>query len=198
MLDEWIRDFTGKGQQGSERLNVGGKKGKYVLVILICLGLLALIWPDSEAGPQKPAAGISPEGTTSSSTIKSKMTAELETILSAVNGAGVVKVSLTLTSDGVKNYATNVREERRDTEEKDTKGVQKKITELSTVKDLAVSGGDSLMVEQKYPEVVGVLVVADGASDPVIKEELTEATITLLNIPPDRVKVLARARKEEG
>jgi stage III sporulation protein AG len=73
-----------------------------------------------------------------------------------------------------------------------------KITEQNIERDLAVSGGDTLMVEQKYPEVLGILVVADGAANPVIKEELTEATVTLLNLSPDKVRVLPRTSGKEN
>ncbi|MEN6461237.1 MAG: hypothetical protein ABFC94_07715 [Syntrophomonas sp.] len=196
MLDEWIRDITAKDQSGG-KFSGWGKTGKYGLIILICLGLLALIWPNSKPQSQNVTTGIGTSSVKSDANVKTQMVTELESILSSVDGAGTVQVSLTLTSDGIKNYATNVREERQDTEEKDTKGQSKKITEQNIERDLAVSGGNSLLVEQKYPEVVGVLVVADGASDPAIKEELTAATVTLLDLSPDMVRVLPRTSGKE-
>lgn len=197
MLDEWIRDITTKGEQSNGIFSGWGKKGKYGLIILICVGLLALVWPGGKPQSQNISTGTAASNVKSAGSIKSQMIAELESILSSVAGAGTVQVSLTLTSDGVKNYAANEREEQRDTEEKDVRGLQKKITERNIQRDLAVSGGDLLMVEQKYPEVVGVLVVADGANDPVIKEELTEAAVTLLNLSPDKVRVLPRTPGKE-
>lgn len=198
MLDEWIRDIAGKGNQSDEKFSGWAKKGKYGLIILICLGLLALMWPASKPQSQNVTTGTGTSSMKSSESVKTQMTAELESILSLVKGAGAVQVSLTLTSDGIKNFATNVREERQDTEEKDSKGTQKKTTQQNIERDLAVSGGESLMVEQKYPEVVGVLVVAEGASDPAIKEELTEATVTLLNLSPEKVRVLPRTSGKEN
>jgi stage III sporulation protein AG len=197
VLDEWIRDITAKRDQGREKFSGWSKKGKYGLIILICLGLMALIWPSGKTQPQNSSTGTAASNARSAGGVKEQMISELESILSSVDGAGAVQVSLTLTSDGIKNYATNVREEKQDIEEKDNSGSQKKTAEQSIQRDLAVSGGDSLLVEQKYPEVVGVLVVADGASDPVIKEELTEAAVTLLNISSDRVRVLPRTSGKE-
>ncbi|HCF51291.1 MAG TPA: stage III sporulation protein AG, partial [Syntrophomonas sp.] len=48
-----------------------------------------------------------------------------------------------------------------------------------------------LLVEEKTPEVLGVLVVAAGASNVAVKEQLSSATATLLNIPLHRVMVVA-------
>ena len=42
------------------------------------------------------------------------------------------------------------------------------------------------------PEILGVLVVADGAQDPQVKENLAQATATLLDISPHRVRVMPR------
>lgn len=197
MFDEWIRDNTAKGEQIDNKLNRWGQKGKYGLIILICLGLLALLWPTSRSQPKNVVTGKGTGNITNTGSVKAQMVNELESILSSVEGAGTVQVSLTLTSEGIKDFATNVREERQNTEEKDTRGTQKKTTQQNVERDLAVSGGDSLMVEQKYPEVLGVLVVADGADNPVIKEELTEATVTLLNVSPDKVRVLPRSSGKE-
>jgi stage III sporulation protein AG len=187
-LEEWIRGIK---EETGEKFSLRGKKGRYLIVILVCLGLLALLWPTKNNSALQnglPKAGNAEK----ESGIKAQMQAELETILSQVDGAGQVEVSLTLASDGLKKYAVNLKDETRQTEEKDYKGIERTINEQSTVQDLAVSGGDSLLVEQKSPEVVGVLVVAEGAKDPLIKEELTNITATLLNLSVHKVRVVAR------
>ncbi len=53
------------------------------------------------------------------------------------------------------------------------------------------------MVEQKSPQILGVLVVADGACDPMVKEELTNVTATLLNLSAYQVRVAARRPNAE-
>lgn len=197
MLEEWIRDFTAKKEDKNERLAWWGKKGKYVLVMVICLGILALLWPNSKPQSSGIATKTGTTKATNSADVKSRMTTELENILASVEGAGMVKVNLTLRSDGLKNYAANTREERQDSEEKDNKGTEKKTSQQNVTRDLTVSGGSPILVEQEYPEVLGVLVVADGARNAVIKEELIEAVSTLLNLPPDKVTVLPRGTVKE-
>jgi len=153
-----------------------------------------LIWPvtRSEQPKHKTLQEASPQITNSESDVKFRLTADLESILSQIEGAGTVKVSITLSSGGVKTYANNIRKESRETEEVDSKGVNKKINEESIVQDLAVSSGSPLLIEEKIPEILGVLVVADGAKIPAVKEKLTNATVTLLNISPHKVRVMSR------
>lgn len=197
MLEEWIRGMTAQddGKTGFMR----GKKAKYLLVILICLGLLVLIWPTTSIKPQVSESGASKNSVTAGSTdnTKAQLRDELAAILAQVEGAGKVEVSLMLTSEGVKTFAANTRDESRNTHEIDRQGVEKKIVEQNVVQELAVSGGQALLVEQKYPEVVGVLVVADGANDPVIREKLINATATLLNISSYKVEVMPRSFESE-
>lgn len=194
MLEEWFREITGPKKESGF---LTGKKGKYVLVIVICIGLLALIWPDTGAKPDKAITTqdkFIPGTTGNVSNAKDQLEKELTAILGQVDGAGKVQVSLTVTSDGLKTFATNTRDEKRETQEVDNKGMERKINEQNSIRDMAVFGGDSLLIEQKSPEVVGVLVVAEGASDPIIKERLTDATTTLLNISPHQVRVLPRVQ----
>ncbi len=194
MLDEWRRKISGGTAKSPPP---GWKQIKYLLVAAICLGLLALIWPSnntesaSEPGTQTAqSAGVG--------RARADLAADLEQILSQVEGAGTVQVSITLSSDGLKNYARNTKNEHRETQEADNVGGDRNIVEESQSSDIAVSGGAALLVEDSAPEVVGVLVVADGAVNTAVKEKLTSATATLLNISPYQVRVEARKGNING
>ena len=188
MLEEWIRKITGKDDKNG--LINWGQKGKYLVAAAICLGLLALIWPPGNSAPNKTTASPA-EQSDGVAQAKDKLAGELEDILSQVEGAGKVQVSITLSSDGLKDYARNTKNEHRETEELDNSGGDRNIKEENQTSDIAVSGGAALLVEDKAPEVVGVLVVAEGAQDGLIKEKLTDAAVTLLNISPHQVRVVA-------
>lgn len=165
-------------------------KGRLVLVALICVGLLAIIWPLGKEGQHK-AVPVSASAEPVLTGKSRQMSFQLEQILSRIAGAGLVQVDIMLASDGSREYARNTREERRDTNEQQIQGLSKRVLEESTVHDLAVSSGNPLLVEERTPEVLGVLVVATGASDVAVKEQLSTATATLLNIPLHRVMVVA-------
>ena len=189
MWEEWIKKIGGNEEK--KGWADWGKKGSYLLVILICVGILALIWPQGKSEVQKAAL---PETQTSSgvSQAKANIANELQNILSQVEGAGKVQVSISLSSDGLKSYARNTKDEQRETQELDRSGGDRNIKENNQSSDIAVSGGSALLVEDRAPEIVGVLVVADGAKNGAVKERLTAATTTLLNISPQQVRVEAR------
>ncbi len=162
-------------------------KGRFILVLVICMGLLALLWP---SGQEKAAQPVS---TTAAAELYAsgkggQISLQLEKILCRIDGAGAVQVNVMLASEGSREFAHNTRAERRDT---DDQGMNKRVLEESTVHDLAVSAGNPLLVEEKTPEILGVLVVASGAGNVAVKEQLCTATATLLNIPLHRVMVVA-------
>ncbi len=189
MLDEWKRKISSSepGFWGS-----WGKKANYLTVaIVICLGLLTILWPQKNNSPvattapaQQPEVGVAQA--------KADLAAELEAILAQVDGAGQVQVSITLSSDGLKSYARNTKDDKRETQESASSSGTRTIIEENQSSDIAISGGSALLVEDSAPQVVGVLVVAEGAQDSRVKEQLTDATTTLLNISPYQVRVVAR------
>lgn len=190
MLEEWIRKISGKGE--NKGLVDWGQKGKYLVAAAVCLGLLAIMWPTGKNIPQETTSGTKVENTEGVAQAKDRLAGELENILSQVEGAGKVQVSITLSSDGLKSYARNTKTDRKETKELDNSGGDRTITEENQTSDIAVSGGSALLIEDSAPEVVGVLVVAEGAQDGLVKEKLTDATTTLLNISSYQVRVVAR------
>ncbi len=190
MLEEWIRRNREIGHP--HKWSINPNKKKYLLVILICIGLLVLIWPVSQTQPNAPNTAGHKAPDVKADNIKNSLAHELEGILSKIDGAGTVNVSLTLSSDGIKSYASNIREEKRDIQETDNRGLKKTTSEHNTTRDLAASSGNPLLIEERNPEILGVLIVADGANDSRTAEQLTNATATLLDIPAHKVTVMPR------
>lgn len=186
MLQEWIRGVV--DDPGTET-GSKSKWGRYILAILICVGILALIWP---MGKEKPAQVTAPSTIGGVEQGQQKITRQLEGILSQVEGAGKVSVSITLRSDGLKSYASNTKNDVRETDEQDSSGGDRKIREENNSKEIVVNGGSALLVEETAPQITGVLIVATGAKDPAIKEELSDAAAALLNISPHQIRVLPR------
>jgi len=189
MLEEWLRGKTAQDVGESARW-FKQPVSRYIMIAAVCLGLLALIWPLGRSPSTANRAVTTVKA--DSAPVQSEMTASLESILSQVAGAGRVKVSISLASDGQKSYASNSRDENRQITEGGTPGGSKLTSEETRVRDLAVSGGSPLLVENKTPEVLGVLVVAEGADRPEVAERLLEATATLLKISPCQVSVMPR------
>lgn len=130
--------------------------------------------------------------------VERELEERLERILGAVEGAGSVEVTLTLASGEESVFAQNLSKQDRVIEERDQSGGNRKTTELNEQGSLvfaeAPSGGREtpVVVKKKRPEVAGVLVLAEGAKDPELREKLVQAVTTLLDIPPYKVTVLAK------
>lgn len=189
MLEEWMRNET----DGDEKKKwwLDASKVKYLLIIIISLGLLALIWPASKVATDTLNDNM-PNPTPTATSVKDNMTNELEAILGQIEGAGEVNVSISLASEGIKTYASNIREESRDIEEADNQGAKKSTSEHNITRDLAVSSGSPLLIEEKNPEILGVLIVASGANNSRTTEQLINATTTLLDVPVHKVTVMPR------
>jgi stage III sporulation protein AG len=125
---------------------------------------------------------------------QSEMEKRLEQILSQIEGAGRVKVMVTLESEGYVEPAYNSIDNKRVTEENDSEGGVRSITEIQANKQVVLlnKGGkeEPLLVKKIEPTVKGVLIVAEGGNSSQIVDRITKATSTLLGVPLYKIKVL--------
>lgn len=104
------------------------------------------------------------------------LSSRLSSVLSQIEGAGEVDVFLTVASEGEKVIAT-----------------ESTVEPDGTVVTVPVfSGGDVIVLEEKYPQVTGVLIVAEGANDLNVRFALLEATSSVLNINQSIIKVYTK------
>jgi len=168
---------------------------KVIAAIIAIIGIALILWPTSPS----PSPSSTPQEQQSLPVPGHQSAAlekDLSQALSRISGVGAVQVKLTLKSEGIKVYATNERVETRQTQEKDQSGTTRNITEQSTDRQLVLSNNAPVLEESKAPEVVGVLVIAEGAADPAVEESLSQAVTGLLGIPASRVTVLPMERGE--
>lgn len=172
---------------------------KYGLWGLIGLGLLLYgTWPGDSGGQPQDAPAATVQTVQRESDIASQER-ELETkaadILRQVAGAGEVKVRVVLKGTENRNYAVNTNLTRRTTQEKDERGGNRTITEVTEQNQLVLTRNGSqevpVMVQAERPPIEGVVVAATGASDPLIKARLANTVATLFHIPVHRVTVIA-------
>lgn len=159
------------------------------VVVLAIVGIALILWPTNPA----PSPSTTPREQTAvpePSPGSAALERELSQVLAQIKGVGAVQTKLTLKSEGTKVYATNERVETRQTQEKDQNGTTRNITEQSSDRQLVLSSNTPVLEESKRPEIVGVLVIAEGASDPAIEENLSQAVTGLLGLPASRVTIL--------
>jgi stage III sporulation protein AG len=56
----------------------------------------------------------------------------------------------------------------------------------------ASGANEPVVIREVHPEIAGVLVLAGGASNPVLRERLIQAVETVLDVPSYRVMVLPK------
>ncbi|KUO50559.1 MAG: hypothetical protein APF76_07885 [Desulfitibacter sp. BRH_c19] len=118
-------------------------------------------------------------------------------ILSQMNGVGKISVSVAYKESPEYEYAVNVSTSEKSITETDQSGgnrVTLDTTEtgnLVLIRSASNTGENPVVVKEIKPEILGVLVVAEGASSPMVKAELTRAVQTLLGINLDQVNVVS-------
>ena len=130
----------------------------------------------------------------SAATYEEQLEGKLSGILCQISGVGEVSAMVTLSSGKEVVPAFNTVESGSETNERDSGGGTRSVTQSSTDKRVASNSGSitadqPLIVKEVMPEVKGVIVVAEGAENPEVVERLTEAVQTVLGVPAFRVKV---------
>lgn len=205
-------NFLGMGGQGAEPKGLPSKdlfRRNLWLAGLAALGIVLLLF--SGTGRVKPAENP-PDRTELSAAASSEqsgkgMSAEEEKIgkklcdmLRQVEGAGQVEVAVRLSASTSAEYAVNTTSGKKTTQEKDQTGGTRLTTEDTSSGQLVMnrsgSGGETPVVEREAaPQVAGVLVVAEGASEAKVKAKLFDATRVALGIEPQKIMVLPMERR---
>lgn len=136
----------------------------------------------SNISGQRPISSTSVDG----HEIVADIEQRLSELLSKVEGAGQVSVMVYADTGSEQVPAYNNEQDTRNDERADGKS-----SEISENRQLALSGKDEpVILKVIIPQIKGVVVVAEGADDILIKSQLNNAVCTLLGIPEHRVQIL--------
>ncbi|WP_110953170.1 hypothetical protein [Anaerosinus massiliensis] len=123
---------------------------------------------------------------------------KLTQLLSRTKGAGNVAVSITLEGSARQEHEKNIVKETKTVQEKDTSGGVRTTTEIKENQQILVNkenGVDKPVVLREInPTIKGVLVIADGAADSIVKANLTKAVETSLGISSYKITVLPQRK----
>ncbi|MBO5143307.1 MAG: stage III sporulation protein AG [Clostridia bacterium] len=123
---------------------------------------------------------------------------KMANILSLINGAGKVDVLITYSSGSEQIPMYNTKQNTIITEESDKAGGTRKTEEVSNEQNIIFNENGNVktpvLKQTINPQIVGVLVVADGAENINIKENIINAVKAALDVPSHRVQVFARKR----
>lgn len=178
---DWLRKWLAAQDES-------GGTMRMVLMAAVVIGVLIMVWPVFNFQRQDSAVSTVAASTLPTSDLEKR----LSVVLSNIQGAGQVELTLFYASSGSKEYAVDKDEEVRETNETSQGGIKRVIKETRVSEQMAGNNQQGLLVDARSPEVVGALVVADGAQQAAVREEIAQALISLLDLPAHRITVLPR------
>lgn len=110
-----------------------------------------------------------------------KEEARLEKILEKIEGVGEVSVMISYEETAKKNIAY----------EKNTSASNGEIHSYD--EKAVMSDGEPLVINERYPAVKGVVITAEGADNPKVRRELTDAVSAVLGVGVHRVCVFKKS-----
>lgn len=195
------------------------KKENFVVIFLIGILMLVIAWPVEEEKTKKDLSksGItdlsssiiesSDEENTSLFTESSRKNADelqtytnflestLEEILSAMEGAGKVRVMITLKASGEAIVEKDTVVSRNSSTEVDSEGGSRNTADSSETEETVFtdggSGTETPFVKQVIcPQVEGVVVCAQGGGNAAVNKNITEVIQALFGIDVHKIKVI--------
>lgn len=154
---------------------IKNKNNKYIYIIII-IGVVVMIL----------SAGIKKKPDIQQSVTNDSYSEEkrLETIISDIKGAGAVSVMITYYESVEKDFAYDVKSSRS---AKDS-GASTENIDKQAVKN----SGEPIVVKEVYPDVKGVVITAEGAGMPAVKNNISEAVQSALGVAPHKISIFEK------
>lgn len=149
-----------------QRIRDNKKLPLYIAAILLSFVLILLLFSGQKTTKQ----------TTANLSYIEQMESKLVVVLEKIDGCGQVSVAISYKSNDEKVYAY-------ETQTNNKNGVISTISSIITVK------GEPLVLKNLPPEILGVVVVAEGADSPLVKLKIVQAVQTLLGVETNNIQV---------
>lgn len=160
------------------------------LVILLgglALGVTLLLWaragPAAGAGAEAEAPPVSEQAADADG--EELLQRQLEDVLSQVKGAGRVRVAVRCSAGAASVYAM----ESADLSDSSSGGGEEQLRQEQKLTVAAVNDRP-VLVRREAAAIQGVVVVAEGAGDPLVRERLYAAVRSLLGLKAAQIAVI--------
>ena len=170
-----------------------------VLILIITLIVINTIWRDKKEitnNEKKSTNSISDKILANDDTIlqgKTELEERLENILSTIKNVGKVNVLINYSESSSIEALYNESTTTSSTEEGDSSGGTRNVTETETKKDIVYSekSGSKEPVTKKtlMPEVQGAIITAEGANDATVKANIISAVGAVTGLSIEKIQV---------
>ncbi len=158
------------------------KNYEIILSLLIIAIVLLIYFSVNEKDTQKKVE-IESSGVTLTDGLEDRMSG----ILTQIDGVGEVGVLITFNSTVEQVTATTENNHSTTT----SSGNNSTTTSTNTSAPI-ISNQNVIVLQEKMPEIIGVIVVAEGADDPKVRLNILSAVSTALNIDKNSIQIYTR------
>lgn len=206
-IEQWI----GKGSNGSKRI----KAFRWLLLLGLTGAALLLYgtfqsggggWLKGTSNREPPAVGVfdgaeqnassTPAVPGSFESVEMTFEARVKSILEEIVGVGQVDVLVTIDSTEEIVVQRNFKDNQQLTDETDANGGKRHTTQHTRDGEIVMyessDGKTPIVTKRIKPKVRGVVVVAKGAENAVVKSLIVDAVEKGLNVPAYRISVVPR------
>ena len=124
----------------------------------------------------------------------SDIESKTEELLSMVDGAGRVQVMITFASEGETVYAEEKKKSTSQMDENAEIGDNRKTDSQTEENTIVMSNnGDGstspVVIKENSAEAAGIVIIAEGGDDVVVKDSLIRAAQALFDVPANKIAV---------
>lgn len=163
-----------------------------IIAGLVIIAIMVLIYSTvTSKGTGKSGTDATETVETSDASVTDNLESRLASILSEIDGAGEVKIMITYSATERLVTATDQNTYTTST----TNGTSTTSTTTSTSTPVIVGGGSGselLVIQQQMPEIVGVIIVAEGAANIKVRLNLISAATTALGVKANSIQIFTR------
>jgi len=203
-LEQWI---GGGGQGGGSRINtfrwliIVGLIGVAIILFNSFVNVKKL--DNENIGREPPAQPTVNESAQNAggernafSSIEEDAENKMKEILEKIVGVGTVDVLVNVDSTEEVVYQKNMKDSQQQSDENDANGGKRRTTQYTRDGEVVTyeqSGTQAPIVTKRVkPQIRGVLIVAKGAENEVVKQLIVDAVEKGLNVPEYRISVVPR------
>ncbi len=198
MLKEKIQGFIAKKTEGNTKRKIENLI-VFLIILIVTIVAINMIWKeDKKEAKQEENANAyktlaSAEEAKKIENTGNDLEKRLETILGRINGVGEVKVLITYSESNKTVAMYNENLKQSSTEENDTSGGTRKITETDTSKEIIYKeeNGEKVPITEQIimAKIEGAVITAKGAGNANVKANIIQAVEAATGIPTHKIQV---------
>lgn len=192
-----LQAWVAKGKE--KLLSFGLKEWSMVLIVGLCC--LIIVFPMGNEDAEKKSNtdgntnyGIQEQETEKEQDYVGKLEERLSELLSSVENVGKVKVMITVAGTTEKQVLQDGSQEKEQTTEVDSAGGSRNsVSERSEGTTVFYdTAGESVpyVVRETYPDITGVVVIAEGSGTGTVDLEILNAVQVLFDVPAHKIKIM--------